>query len=48
MNRITSAEVALLTASVAAVRITSLGPPKGRLRWFASNGVLADVAEGNC
>ncbi len=48
VNRITGSEVALFTASVAAVRITSLEPPKGRLRWFASSGLLADVAEENC
>jgi phosphohistidine phosphatase len=47
VNRITGAEVSLFTASVAAVKMTSLEPPKGRLRWFASSGLLADIAEEN-
>ena len=47
VTRITEAEVPFSLASLAAVKMTSLDPPAGRLRWFASSGLLADIAEEN-
>lgn len=48
VTEMTQAVVPFKTATVAAVKVTSLEPPAGRLRWFAYSGVLADIAEANC
>lgn len=48
ITAMTNAVVPFKTATVAAVKVTSLEPPAGRLRWFAYSGVLADIAEVNC
>jgi|GEM_PF-204250 len=47
VTRMTKAVVPFKIASVAAVKVTSLEPPEGRLRWFVNSRVLADIAETN-
>ncbi|SPF35240.1 putative Phosphohistidine phosphatase SixA [Candidatus Desulfosporosinus infrequens] len=48
VTRMTKAVVPFRVASAAAVKVTSLAPPEGELRWFVDSGVLADIAEANC
>ena len=48
VTRMTKAVVPFKIASVAAVKVTSLEPPEGKLRWFIDSGVLANIAEANC
>ncbi|MDR3542296.1 MAG: histidine phosphatase family protein [Desulfosporosinus sp.] len=48
VTRMTNAVVPFKTASVAAVKVTTLEPPAGELRWFVDSGVLANIAEANC
>lgn len=45
--RMSHAVLPFKVASVAAVKVTSLEPPEGKLRWFVDSGVLADIAEAN-
>lgn len=47
VTQMTKAVVPFKIASVAAVKVTSLEPPEGKLRWFFHSGVLADLAEAN-
>jgi len=48
VTRMTEAVVPFKTASVAAVKVTTLEPPAGELRWFVDSEVLANIAEANC
>jgi phosphohistidine phosphatase len=47
VTSMTNALLPFKTASVAAVKVTSLEPPTGELRWFADSGVMAHIAEAN-